>query len=76
MICHPDGLLKSMIPTHHRRRQLLTSLPGPLRVVLIPLIRQKGWQAFVAVTILLCIIKYKVDSLICLLYFKFKVEGN
>ena len=51
-----------MIPTHHRRRQLFTSLPWPLRFILLPLWKQKGWQAFAAAIALLLLLKYKACS--------------
>ena len=50
-----------MIPTHHRRRQILTSLPWPFRFLLVPLLRQKGWQAFAGALILLILIKHKAS---------------
>ena len=54
-----------MLPSHHRRRRL-TWLPRPLRSLLSYLLVQKGWQAFLGVLALLCIINYKVTTMTCL----------
>ena len=64
-----------MIPTHHRRRQLLNSLPWPLRFLLLPVVKQRGWQAFAGALILLLLVKHKARTIPMLLILPRKHEG-